>query len=58
MRESDVDCVQSHEDFTFADPGIKPDTPLPDASGDATAGHEVKKPKDGGLESLGGGRLD
>ena len=59
MRESDHDCVQSHEDFTYTNPAVDPATPAPAPEPDDSITVEVVKKKTGsGLDSLGGGRLD
>ncbi|MBK5530571.1 hypothetical protein JFT86_26930 [Pseudomonas sp. TH06] len=57
MRESDHDCVQSHEDFTYTNPAVDPATPAP-APDDSITVEVVKKKTGSGLDSLGGGRLD
>ncbi|MFJ2483946.1 hypothetical protein ACIOWE_27185 [Pseudomonas sp. NPDC087598] len=61
MRESDHDCVQSHEDFTYTNPAVDPATPAPapaPAPDDSITVEVVKKKTGSGLDSLGGGRLD
>ncbi|MBK5535415.1 hypothetical protein JFT91_23045 [Pseudomonas sp. TH08] len=42
MRESDHDCVQSHEDFTYTNPAVDPATPAP-APDDSITVEVVKK---------------
>ncbi|MDR9864210.1 MULTISPECIES: hypothetical protein [Pseudomonas] len=57
MRESDHDCVQPFENFTYAEQAAETSTAHTPAIDDATTDHAVKKNKDSGLDGLGGGRL-
>ncbi len=58
MRESDHDCVQSHEDFTYTVDSAEPATTQTGATVDAITVNTDKKNKGSGLDGLGGGRLD
>ena len=61
MRESDHDCVQSHEDFTDANDDIENTPSDSESTKPATEDVETVKAadrkKDSGLDGLGGGRL-
>ncbi|VVN68891.1 hypothetical protein PS718_00281 [Pseudomonas fluorescens] len=57
MRETDQDCVQSHEDFTYVIPDTEPADTQHQPTDDDTATKVVKKNPGSGLDSLGGGRL-
>ena len=57
MRESDHDCVQSREDFTYTTDTNEPAIPQLPAT-DAATVDNAKKNQGSGLDSLGGGRLD
>ena len=55
MRESDYDCVLSHEDFTYVINDVE-GTPS-DNESTKPATEDVSRKKDSGLDSLGDGRL-
>ena len=57
MRESDHDCVQSDEDFTYAVDPAEPVTPPTHATDQTVTVDSVKKNQGSGLDGLGGGRL-
>ncbi|WLH37495.1 hypothetical protein PSH79_09380 [Pseudomonas sp. FP2196] len=57
MRESDHDCVQPYEDFTYAEQAVETSTAQTSANDHATTDDTDKKNKNSGLDGLGGGRL-
>ena len=57
MRESDHDCVQSHEDFTYTVDSDESATTQTDATVDVITVDTDKKNNGSGLDGLGGGRL-
>lgn len=58
MRESDHDCVQPQDDFTFVIPDVESSNTPPTAKDDALTTGVMKKNPGSGLDGLGGGRLD